>query len=153
MRERERVQGTGGQLTKQCTGQLTWHYCGLWMCAWYRARSWKKGKGKGVAEWMRKERAREKERIDLCVTKRERANDVAEPRWREREGESRESHEAEREEDTRGQLEQALFQTSPFLFSSASYRRCALFSTLSFRPSRRARAYTVSEKVNATLST
>lgn len=36
----------------------------------------KKGKGKGVAEWMRKERAREKERIDLCVIKRE-VNDVA----------------------------------------------------------------------------
>ena len=95
--------------------------------------AWKKGKGKGVAEWMRKEGAREKERIDLCVTKRERRRTttlrttLARARGREHA-----SHEAEREEDTRGQLEQALFQTSPFLFSSASCRRCALFSTLSF---------------------
>lgn len=130
----ERVQGTGGQLTKQYTGQLTWHYCGLWMCAWYRARSWKKGKGKGVAEWMRKERAREKERIDLCVTKRERRTRRCGTTLARARGRERASHEAEREENTRGQLEQALFQTSPFLFSSASCRRCALFSTLSFAP-------------------
>lgn len=48
----------------------------VYVCAWCRARSSKKGKGKGVAEWMRKEGAREKERIDLCVIKRE-VNDVA----------------------------------------------------------------------------
>lgn len=38
----------------------------------------------------------------------------------------------ERDKDTRVLLEQALFQTLLFPFSSASCRRCTLFSTLSF---------------------
>lgn len=40
----------------------------------------------------------------------------------------------ERDKDTRVLLEQALFQTLLFPFSSASCRRCTLFSTLSFAP-------------------